>query len=276
MEKGQIAVSFAVAALCLYLVACDPNAYREYYVVYDGNGHTAGTLPATRSYAAGTVVTAAEVVPSFVSCPQGVEGRCFDAWNTAPDGGGTEYPAGNGTFIMTGNLTLYAQWKEYALGDIGPAGGSICFVKSEFSDGWRFLEGSPSGTGWSSKPWGGYGTPTTTGTEVGDGPPNTQAIVETYGALEPHQGKPDYAAKLCSDLVYGGYSDWFLPSLDELVLVCSAYANFAIGEYDDVPYWSSSGDPGDLYASWYVEFSSGSIYKGSKDIGLFVRAVRRF
>jgi uncharacterized repeat protein (TIGR02543 family) len=36
-------------------------------------------------------------------------GYTFVGWNTAPDGSGTEYQAG-GTYVFTGNQTLYAQW----------------------------------------------------------------------------------------------------------------------------------------------------------------------
>ena len=52
-----------------------------------------------------------------------------------------------------------------------------------------------------------YNGSTTTGaiaTALGTGNANTTAIVT-------NQGAGSYAAKICSDLVLGGYSDWYLP-----------------------------------------------------------------
>ena len=49
------------------------------------------------------------------------------------------------------------------------------------------------------------------------------------------------AARMCSDLIFNGYSDWFLPTIDELQLLyqnlyLKGKGNFAT----DLPYWSSS------------------------------------
>jgi len=44
---------------------------------------------------------------------------------------------------------------------------------------------------------------------IGTGKSNTEKIIE-------EQSAGTYAAKLCDDLVLNGYSDWFLPSKDEL------------------------------------------------------------
>ncbi len=59
--------------------------------------------------------------------------------------------------------------------------------------------------------WGCEGTSISeaTGMEIGTGKSNTEAIVSNCG-------EADIAAKLCSDLVLNGYSDWYLPSHDEL------------------------------------------------------------
>ncbi len=48
-----------------------------------------------------------------------------------------------------------------------------------------------------------------TGKAIGMGQANTNALITAQGA-------GSYAAKLCDDLVLGGYRDWFLPSKDEL------------------------------------------------------------
>ncbi len=50
---------------------------------------------------------------------------------------------------------------------------------------------------------------------VGTGALNTQKIVAV-------QGTGDYAAKICDDLNLNGYSDWYLPAADELILLVKA------------------------------------------------------
>jgi len=81
--------------------------------------------------------------------------------------------------------------------------------------------------------YGSYYTATgATGTAIGTGNANTITIVTSQGA-------GSYAAKLCYELNSGGYSDWYLPSIDELTklyLNRAAIGGFNAGNV----YWSSS------------------------------------
>jgi hypothetical protein len=104
-----------------------------------------------------------------------------------------------------------------------------------------------------------------TGTAIGTGQANTNALITAQGA-------GSYAAKLCDDLVLGGYRDWFLPSKDELN---ELYKNkVVVGGFAGAWYWSSSeGSDG---IAWSQDFGSGDqlySYKGSTST---VRAVRDF
>jgi hypothetical protein len=76
---------------------------------------------------------------------------------------------------------------------------------------------------------------TTTGasaTAIGTGNSNTKTIVS-------RQVEGNYAARLCYDLVIGEYSDWYLPSIDELNKLC--INSNAIGGFSDIyGYWSST------------------------------------
>jgi hypothetical protein len=66
------------------------------------------------------------------------------------------------------------------------------------------------------------------GTAIGTGNQNTINIMNACSGNE-------IAASLCADLEMNGYSDWFLPSVDELALM-SAFVDDPSGGY----YWSSS------------------------------------
>lgn len=114
------------------------------------------------------------------------------------------------------------------------------------------------------------------GTELGTGQANTTTIVDI-------QGSGSYAAKLCDDYVNnetgtGVYSDWYLPSKDELDKL---YLNkAAVGGFANVIYWSSSEDDdsfifGDTFA-WGQSFSDGDQSTYHKYNNLRVRAVRTF
>jgi len=105
-----------------------------------------------------------------------------------------------------------------------------------------------------------------TSTSIGTGLANTNTIYAK-------QGNGTYAANLCKTLVLGGYSDWYLPSKDELDKL---YINrTAIGGFDvNGIYWSSSED-GTNYA-WYQEFDNDMVSSLIKSDPLNVRAIRSF
>ena len=112
--------------------------------------------------------------------------------------------------------------------------------------------------------WGCNGTEITgaDGTGIGDGAVNTADIVAECGT-------PGIAARLCSDLIEGGYSDWYLPSQGELNTL---YTNrVAIGGFTTNFYWSSSEF--NLYNGWVKYFDNGSDYAFNKTDTWSVRAL---
>lgn len=118
---------------------------------------------------------------------------------------------------------------------------------------------------------GSYTTTGATATALGSGNANTTAIVSSQGA-------GSYAAQLCYDLVLGGYSDWYMPSLDELNKL---YLNrVVLGmnlEYAyNWTYWSSSENSG--RDAMVQDFSSLYVHQVNvnKSEKLYVRAVRSF
>jgi len=112
---------------------------------------------------------------------------------------------------------------------------------------------------------GSYTTTGATETGLGTGMANTNTIVS-------NQGAGSYAAKLCYDLVLGGYSDWYLPSQDELNKL---YLNkVVVGGFANYYYWSSTENYN--YYAWNQSFSTGNQDYNNKYYTFYVRAVRAF
>ena len=117
--------------------------------------------------------------------------------------------------------------------------------------------------------WGCAGT-TIAGSEgiaVGTGLSNTTAILANC----PTAG---IAAKICADLVLGGYSDWYLPSLDELTLMYSNLKLSGWGNFAAANYWSSTESSGTN--SYLHSFTNGVTGSALKSNSNRVRAIRTF
>ena len=124
---------------------------------------------------------------------------------------------------------------------------------------------------------GSYVTTGATGTAVGTGATNTDTIISVQGGTET-----SYAAGLASAYTGGGYTDWFLPSKEELDKMCenratinsTASANGG-SDFSTWGYWSSS-EYNNIYA-WGQNYTSGCWQPGhEKDTTIGVRAVRTF
>ena len=116
--------------------------------------------------------------------------------------------------------------------------------------------------------WGCFGTYVVGagGHAIGDGQPNTTAIV-TDGCASVNS-----AAKICDNLVLGGYSDWFLPSVNEIIQMYIYKTQ--IGGFSGNYYWTSSEE--DFYYAHYIRFSDGYETIQGKDNLHSVRACRAF
>jgi hypothetical protein len=115
-----------------------------------------------------------------------------------------------------------------------------------------------------------------TGTTIGTGQTNTTTIINMQGA-------GNYAAKLCDDLVLNGYSDWYLPSKDEITLM---YTNIGlgaaaplsnIGGFASAYYWGSyEYMTENAWAQYFGSGSQSELYGAPKSSILYVRAIRSF
>lgn len=105
-----------------------------------------------------------------------------------------------------------------------------------------------------------------TNTQFGIGNANTNNIVALLG-------EGSYAAKICYDLAIEGYSDWYLPSKDELHKLYLYRAS--IGHFTSNYYWSSRESS--LSNAWCQDFYTGTQYSNKlKGNQANVRAIRNF
>ena len=122
---------------------------------------------------------------------------------------------------------------------------------------------------------GDYVTTGATGTVVGTGATNTDAIIAVQGGEFTY-----YAAGFARAYTGGGYTDWFLPSKDALNKM---YENIGqgnvlglgnVGNFSPNYYWSSTeNDNFNAWLQYFVDGGQGSFNKGFTNS---VRAVRAF
>jgi hypothetical protein len=106
------------------------------------------------------------------------------------------------------------------------------------------------------------------GTAIGTGAQNTIDIVAQSGNVAATS-----AAVYCSELTYGGYSDWFLPSKDELNQMYVNKTTTISGS--SFTYWSSSEN--DANNAWSQNFFNGPQSSSLKSSTTpYVRPVRSF
>ncbi len=131
-----------------------------------------------------------------------------------------------------------------------------------------------SGIQWSN---GTYVTTGATGTAVGTGSANTDAIITEQGATEIF-----YAAGLARAYTGGGYTDWFLPSKDELnkmylnrATINTTAASNGGSNFSANNYWSSTEY--DNVNAWRRSFQYDNVnYVNKASTASSVRAVRAF
>jgi hypothetical protein len=158
-------------------------------------------------------------------------------------------------------------------GYTGPGGGYVAYDKGEFIDGWRYLEVHPTTLNYNNiaigSQWGTLNSFVSgTSPQIGAGPSNTSIIVNA--ATEAN-----CAAKLCDNLTLNGYSDWFLGSKEEMVLIANSVND--AGHYLE-PMWTSTQHNADYAVVAGYNFTSNifNSYNDFKSISFRVYPVRRY
>jgi hypothetical protein len=173
---------------------------------------------------------------------------CSSSNTTTSSTVGTSAPKSAVVTLAIGND--YQGGKIAYIDDSGQHG--LIAAPSDQSTGIRWYNGRNTATG-------------AIATAIGTGNANTNTIIE-------NQGAGSYAAQLCADLVLGGYSDWYLPSKDELNQL---YLNkTAVGGFANANYWSSSEFSN--YFARLQDFHYNFQGANNKALTYHVRAVRAF
>jgi hypothetical protein len=210
-------------------------------------------------------------------------------WSTSvnPTTANSHTTDGSGTGAFISNLTGLTQGnfyyvRAYATNSVGTSyGNQISFwtfyIGQNFGGGIIFyIDGtgqhgliSPTSDQSAHGEWGCYGTLIGgTSLAIGMGQANTTTILNGCS-------QAGIAARICDDLVLNGYSDWFLPSKDEIYQMY--LHKTAIGGFANDYYWSSS-EYNANYA-WGQNFTNGDQNYSNKDYPYttyYVRAVRAF
>ena len=169
--------------------------------------------------------------------------------------------------------------EKLRIGDTGPAGG-IVFINptTRGNTTGLWFEAGPCrnpdiAMTWSTR----YDDSGTSATAIGSGASNTKII-----AAMPGNTKDNCAAAYCASYSWNGFSDWFLPSDEELVQLHLQRDKVGGFPNDVTGYWSSTqGRPGmdGVYGGAHVQImapNGASGYNVGKDTLHSVRVVRAF
>ena len=121
-----------------------------------------------------------------------------------------------------------------------------------------------------------------TSAEIGTSAQSSWDGLSNSNSIVGQAGHRSSAAKLCLDLVSGGQSDWYLPSIQELNMLWNNYytVSRALSQISGATqlsksvYWSSS-EYSNSYA-WNFYFDFGLTSNSNKSSTHYVRAVRAF
>ena len=150
----------------------------------------------------------------------------------------------------------------YAAGDF-VQGGLYTFTDSGFA----YISAAVDQS--SNAEWGCQGTNIATSTELGQGIVNTASIVAGCATA-------GISARLANDLVLNSFSDWFLPSLEELAMMWTELASDGLGSLANHTYWSST--EASATQAFTVDMNNGNqgTHQKGNTSNRYTRAMRRF
>jgi Bacterial Ig-like domain (group 3)/MBG domain (YGX type)/Lectin C-type domain len=190
---------------------------------------------------------------------------------------------GTATTTYTGNTCEYGG--TCAIGDVAPGGGYVFYVSATtinvaagISTGGIYLATGPqTWSGGSIDPNASFGCGSTniagTSVAVGSGAENTRLINAGCATA-------GIASRLAADSTAEGFTDWFIPSIDELTLIYNNLKVNSLSNLQSLNYWSSTQGTSSAYGKdWW--FGSGAVSgetdkNNSAGSNMYVRPIRAF
>jgi hypothetical protein len=299
----RLAIASPVAGLQVFVTDFDGGSF----MFYDGTKW--GTLSFTKTIPDAPIISGVapgntEVIISFTA-PSSNGGSAITSYTATSNPGaitGTVSQEGSGditvtgltngtgyTFTVTATNTIGTSAASAASSSVVPVSplqvgdfyqggvvfhlfvpGETGYVSGETHGLIAAVEDQSSGIQWNN------GSSVTTGataTAIGTGSANTDAIISAQGATET-----SYAAGLARAYTGGEYTDWFLPSKDELNQIyinkSTLEAVSGFNAFTNTYYWSSTEHDSD--DALMQLFSIGHQLNFSKGYTSIVRAVRAF
>ena len=187
-------------------------------------------------------------------------------WLSLTDGNGSK-PGEAGTESLW-RLLGEATPLRYKLGDRGPGGGVIFFIdRDDQFPAFNYLEAAPDDVGehaWCDRA--NLSIPKAKARALGQGEANTRAMLALC-ATGAAQAATAYRGP-------HGKTDWYLPSLNEVMLMYQFAEQSGKVNLDFDYIWSSSESG--AKTAWYQPFDFGALYEYNKDGHLHVRPIRAF
>jgi hypothetical protein len=282
-QAELMAISGPANGLLVYCTDCGSGELGSLSIFMAGRWYTmsASCLPPLPPLAATHVPAGEQVVWKW----HPVTGATGYKWNTADDyGSATDMDTDTAT-TETGLSpnTLYTRyaWAYDTCGASEPTslscqtlfmigqsyGGGIVFWLDGTGQHGLIAATADQSTG---AEWGCVGTLVgASGIGIGTGQSNTTAIVNGCST-------PGIAARVCNDLELNGFTDWFLPSKDELLKMYQqkSWIPDIADEPVSPPYWSSTESQ--EYQGWLQYFFTGLQNDSYKGLLYGVRAIRSF
>jgi len=185
-----------------------------------------------------------------------------------------------------GDITPCASGGPCKIGDAAPGGGKVFYVSateinsaSGISSGGKYLATAPNnwvtiaGLGTYYHQFG-CNNQTFSGItdSIGSGAANTQILAaQACGVTN--------GGKTVADATINGYSDWIMPSIEELKIMNTNLYIPALATRLATVLWSSIPDPGNVYAAYFVNSSgtaTSSARGNSSNQGIYIMPIRAF
>lgn len=284
-QAGQIVVAIERSGFAVYPMGLGVNVYKEneqFIVTFHSGG---GTAVAAQTVRYGNLATEPFPAPRRT----GLQSRLMGWYDET-----FTYRFSFTATLITENLNLYARWAYFDIGNIGPGGGRIFYrseagftlldIDPEKNKTVHHLEAAPINSG--NAQWGAnhLTPPVTTFTaanqalylvsSVGSGRRDTQILLDFFAdrPLEIHR-----AAQIAAASRFGGFDDWFLPSIGELHLLWRNRFVNGLGTLTNMSnaFYSTSSQGGPT-GVWLQGFEFGNFGVFPKTDQSPVRAVRAF